>query len=49
MRIGVVENFSRKAQDRQARDILFQELEGPVAKARWEEIRSELGEVIVPT
>ena len=49
VRIAMVENLSRKAEDRQARDLLLQELEGPVAKARWEEIRSELGEVIVPT
>ncbi len=47
VRIAVVENLSRKAEDRQARDLLLQELEGPVAKARLEEIRSELGEVIV--
>jgi hypothetical protein len=47
MRIAVVENLSRKAEDHQARDLLLQELEGPVAKARLEEIRSELGEVIV--
>ena len=30
MRIAVVENLSRKADDRQARDLLLQELEGPV-------------------
>jgi len=47
VRIAVVENLSRKAEDRQARDLLLQELEGPVAKIRLEEIRSELGEVIV--
>ena len=48
MRIAVVENLSRKAEDRHARDLLLQELEGPVAKARVEEIRSELGDGVVP-
>ncbi len=47
MRIAVVENLSRKAEDRQARDLLLQELEGPVSKPRLDEIRTELGEVIV--
>ena len=47
MRIAVVENLSRKAEERQARDLLLQELEGAVAKARLEEIRTELGEVLV--
>jgi transposase len=47
MRIAVVENLSRKSEDRQARDLLLQELEGPLAKRRLEEIRDELGEVIV--
>jgi hypothetical protein len=47
LRIAVVENLSRKAEDRQARDLLLQELEGPVSRPRLEEIRSELGEVIV--
>ncbi len=49
MRIAVIENLSRKAEDRQARDLMMQELEGPVAKARLEEIRAELGEVVVPS
>lgn len=47
MRIAVVENISRKAEDRQARDLLLQELEGPVQKARLGEIRRELGDVVV--
>ena len=47
MRIAVVENLSRKADDRQARDLLLQELEGPVSKDRLAEIKAELGEVIV--
>ncbi|EQD57470.1 transposase IS4 family protein, partial [mine drainage metagenome] len=47
MRIAVVENLSRKAEDRQARDLLLQELEGPVPTPRLQEIRAELGEVIV--
>ncbi len=49
MRIAVVENLSRKAEDRQARDLMLQELDGSVSKARLEEIRAELGEVIVPS
>jgi hypothetical protein len=49
MRIAVVENLSRKAEDRQARDLLLQELEGPVSRARLKEIRQELGDVIVPS
>ncbi|MGI0155670.1 MAG: IS1634 family transposase, partial [Thermoplasmata archaeon] len=48
LRIAVVENLSRKAEDRQARDLMLRELEGSVSKARLEEIRAELGEVIVP-
>ncbi|MGI0156038.1 MAG: IS1634 family transposase [Thermoplasmata archaeon] len=47
VRIAVVENLSRKSEDRQARDLLLQELEGPVEKKRLKEIRGELGEVIV--
>jgi hypothetical protein len=47
MRIAVVENIFRKAEDRQARDLLLQELEGPLSKERLREIRNELGEVIV--
>ena len=47
MRIAVVENLARKAEDRQARDLMLQELEGPVSKPRLEEIRGELGDVIV--
>lgn len=47
MRIAVVENLSRKSEDRQARDLLLQELEGPVPKKRLDEIRRELGDVIV--
>ncbi len=47
MRIAVVENISRKAEDRKARDLLLQELEGPVSKDRLREIRNELGDVIV--
>jgi hypothetical protein len=49
LRLAVVENLSRKAEDRQARDLLLQELEGPVASKRLKEIRSELGEVVVPS
>ncbi len=47
MRIAIVENISRKAEDRKARDLLLQELEGPVSKDRLREIRNELGDVIV--
>jgi transposase len=47
MRIAVVENISRKAGDRQARDLLLSELEGPVSKGRLKEIRAELKDVIV--
>ena len=47
VRIAVVENLSRKAEDRQARDLMLQELEGPVAPKRVKEIRAELGEVVV--
>lgn len=47
MRIAVVENLSRKSEDRQARDLLLQELEGPVSRARLAEIKGELGDVIV--
>jgi hypothetical protein len=47
MRIAVVENFFRKAQDRQARDLMLQELEGPVSKDRLKEIRTELGPVVI--
>ncbi len=47
LRIAVVENLSRKAEDRQARDLLLQELEGPVPDERLKEIRAELGDVIV--
>ena len=47
MRIAVVENIFRKADDRQARDLLLQELEGPVSKDRLGEIRKELRDVIV--
>ena len=46
MRIAVVENIFRKADDRQARDLLLQELEGPVPKKRLKEIRAELGDVV---
>lgn len=49
IRIAVVENLSRKSEDRQARDLLLQELEGPVSKARLAEIKEDLGDVIVPT
>ena len=47
MRIAIVENLSRKAEDRQARDLLLDELEGPVEKKRGQEIRAELGDVVV--
>lgn len=47
MRIAVVENLFRKAEERQARDLLLQELEGPVSKERLKEIRLELGSVVV--
>ena len=47
MRIAVVENLSRKSEDRQARDLLLQELEGPVSRARLAEIKGELGDVLV--
>ncbi len=49
LRIAVVENLSRKGEDRQARDLLLQELEGPVPAERLKEIRAELGDVIVPS
>lgn len=49
MRVAVVENLSRKAEDRQARDLLLQELEGPVAAKRLKEIRAELGAVVAPS
>jgi hypothetical protein len=49
VRLAVVENLSRKAEDRQARDLLLQELEGPVGRARLREIRAELGGVMVPS
>lgn len=47
MRIAVVENISRRADDKQARDLLLQELEGPVSKERLKEIHAELGNVVV--
>jgi hypothetical protein len=47
LRIAVVENLSRKGEDRQTRDLLLQELEGPVPDERLKEIRAELGDVIV--
>ncbi|MGH9919053.1 MAG: IS1634 family transposase, partial [Nitrososphaerales archaeon] len=47
VRIAVVENLSRKSEDRQSRDLMLQELEGPVSKERLEEIRADLGDVIV--
>ena len=47
MRIAVVENISRKTEDRKARDLLLQELEGAVSRNRLREIRLELGDVIV--
>ncbi|HKZ27430.1 MAG TPA: transposase [Rubrobacteraceae bacterium] len=49
VRLAVVENIWRKAEDRQARDLLLQELEGPVPRKRLGEIRLELGDVIVPS
>jgi len=48
MRIAVVESMVQKAQDRQARDLLLQELEGPVSKQRCKELHTELREVIKP-
>ncbi len=47
VRIAVVENLSRKSEDRQARDLMLQELEGPVSKERLEEIKGDLGEVTI--
>ena len=49
MRIAVVENISRKAEDRKARDLLLKELDGPLSKDRLKEIKKELGTVIVST
>ena len=47
MRLTVVENIFRKAEDRKARDLLLQELEGPLSRDRLKEIKKELGDVIV--
>lgn len=47
MRIAVVENISRKGEDRKSRDLLLQELEGPLSRDRLREIHTELGDVIV--
>jgi hypothetical protein len=47
MRIAVVENISQKAEERKARDLLLQELEGPLSKDRLREIRKDLGSVII--
>lgn len=48
MRITIVESLVQKAQDRQARDLLLQELEGPVSKERRKELCAELRRVIIP-
>lgn len=42
----MVENLPRKAEDRQARDLLLQKLEGPVSKMRLEEVCAELCDLI---
>ena len=47
IRIAVVEDLSRKSEDRHARGLLLQELEGPVSIARLGEIKEELRDVIV--
>lgn len=47
MRIAIIENMFQKAEERKARDLLLQELDGPVHKDRLKEIRTDLGNVTV--
>lgn len=42
VRVAVVVNPGRKKEDREARDLALQELEGPVSKERLDEIKKEL-------
>lgn len=49
MRIAVVEDPRRKAEERQARDLLLLELQGNPVRGRLREIRNELGPVVIPS
>ena len=42
-------NISRKAEDRKDRDLLLNELEGPLPKDILKEIKNEPGDVIAST
>ncbi len=47
MRVAVVENLGRKADDREGRDLALQELEGPVSRERLMVLRRELAGLLV--
>ena len=49
VRIVVVSDARRRVEERQSRDLLIQELEGPLPRGRLEEIRRELGSAVVPS
>ncbi|EQD77427.1 transposase (IS4) [mine drainage metagenome] len=42
VRVAVIENPRRKAEDREGRDLALQELEGPVSKDRLKELKQQL-------
>ena len=49
VRVVVVSDARRRGEERQSRDLLIQELGGPLPRGRLGEIRRELGSVVVPS
>jgi hypothetical protein len=49
VRIAVVSDARRRVEEPQSRDLLVQELGGPLPRGRLGEIRRELGSVVVPS
>ena len=49
VRVVVVSDARRRVEERQSRDLLIQELGGPLPRGRLGEIRRELGSVVVPS
>ena len=49
VRVVVVSEARRRVEERQSRDLLIQELGGPLPRGRLGEIRRELGSVVVPS
>ncbi len=49
VRVVAVSDARRRVEERQSRDLLIQELGGPLPRGRLGEIRRELGSVVVPS